>query len=191
MTEATLTIVNPVATPESRRDASQALQVALAESRVRSESNAAENVLHYISVISTFSSDSQAMGLVGENWLPEDAARNDNFRVLRYVAKLMINPAITLSISQTLGSIELAEMADIVLLQPSMLAAKPQLVIEGGLINRSILGAPKASPPTPRPVYYRPMFGTYRRRCGNVRGDVGRGTRHRCPGEGDLDANWS
>jgi urease subunit alpha len=151
--------------------------VAFAESRVRSETIAAENVLHDMGVISMFSSDSQAMGRVGENWLraiqtadamkkgrgklPEDAAGNDNFRVLRYVAKITINPAITQGISQTLGSIEPGKMADLVLWQPAMFGAKPQLVIKGGLINWSVMGDPNASLPTPQPVYYRPMFGAF------------------------------
>ena len=151
--------------------------VAFAESRVRAETIAAENVLHDMGVISMFSSDSQAMGRVGENWLrtiqtadamkkgrgklPEDAAGNDNFRVLRYVAKITINPAITQGISQTLGSIEPGKMADLVLWQPAMFGAKPQLVIKGGLINWSIMGDPNASLPTPQPVYYRPMFGAF------------------------------
>ena len=151
--------------------------VSFAESRVRAETIAAENVLHDMGVISIFSSDSQAMGRVGENWLraiqtadamkkglgklPEDAEGNDNFRVLRYVAKITINPAITQGVSDHLGSIEPGKMADLVLWSPAMFGAKPQLVIKGGLINWSVMGDPNASLPTPQPVYYRPMFGSF------------------------------
>lgn len=149
--------------------------VAFAESRVRPETIAAENVLHDMGVISMFSSDSQAMGRVGENWLrviqtanamkaargklPEDDANNDNFRVLRYVAKITINPAIAQGISHVLGSIEPGKMADLVLWDPRFFGAKPKLVIKGGLINWAAMGDPNASLPTPQPVFYRPMFG--------------------------------
>jgi urease subunit alpha len=151
--------------------------VAFAESRVRPETIAAENVLHDMGVISMFSSDSQAMGRVGENWLraiqtadamkkglgklPEDSPNNDNFRVLRYVAKVTINPAITQGISHVLGSITPGKMADLVLWEPAMFGAKPKMVIKGGLINWSIMGDPNASLPTPQPVIYRPMFGAF------------------------------
>jgi urease subunit alpha len=151
--------------------------VAFAESRVRAETIAAENVLHDMGVISMFSSDSQAMGRVGENWLraiqtadamkkglgklPEDAAGNDNFRVLRYVAKITINPAITQGVSHVLGSIEVGKMADLVLWEPKFFGAKPKMVIKGGFINWSVMGDPNASLPTPQPAYYRPMFGAY------------------------------
>ena len=151
--------------------------VAFAESRVRPETIAAENVLHDMGVISMFSSDSQAMGRVGENWLraiqtadamkkglgklPEDSPNNDNFRVLRYVAKMTINPAITQGISHVLGSITPGKMADLVLWDPAMFGAKPKMVIKGGLINWSIMGDPNASLPTPQPVIYRPMFGAF------------------------------
>ena len=151
--------------------------VAFASSRVRAETIAAENVLHDMGVISMFSSDSQAMGRVGENWLraiqtadamkkgrgklPEDAAGNDNFRVLRYVAKITINPAIAQGISHVLGSIEPGKMADLVLWEPAFFGAKPKLVIKGGLINWAIMGDPNASLPTPQPVIYRPMFGAF------------------------------
>ena len=153
--------------------------VAFAESRVRAETIAAENVLHDMGVISMFSSDSQAMGRVGENWLraiqtadamkkgrgklPEDAPSNDNFRVLRYVAKVTINPAITQGIGHVLGSITPGKMADLVLWEPAMFGAKPKMVIKGGLINWSIMGDPNASLPTPQPVIYRPMFGAFGR----------------------------
>ncbi|NHB91095.1 urease subunit alpha [Photorhabdus cinerea] len=149
--------------------------VAFSESRVRSETIAAENVLHDMGVLSMFSSDSQAMGRVGENWLrvmqtahamkaargklPEDAADNDNFRVLRYVAKITINPAIAQGISHVLGSIEVGKMADLVLWEPRFFGAKPKLVIKGGMINWAVMGDPNASLPTPQPTFYRPMFG--------------------------------
>jgi len=151
--------------------------VAFASSRVRAETIAAENVLHDMGVISMFSSDSQAMGRVGENWLraiqtadamkkgrgklPEDAADNDNFRVLRYVAKVTINPAVAQGISHVLGSIEPGKMADLVLWEPAFFGAKPKLVIKGGFINWAIMGDPNASLPTPQPVVYRPMFGAF------------------------------
>ncbi|MBI0278619.1 urease subunit alpha (plasmid) [Hafnia alvei] len=149
--------------------------VAFAESRVRPETIAAENVLHDMGVISMFSSDSQAMGRVGENWqraiqtahamkasrgkLPEDAEGNDNFRVLRYVAKITINPAIAQGISHVLGSIEVGKMADLVLWDPRFFGAKPKMVIKAGVINWAAMGDPNASLPTPQPVFYRPMFG--------------------------------
>jgi urease subunit alpha len=154
-----------------------ASDVAFAESRVRAETIAAENVLHDMGVISMFSSDSQAMGRVGENWLraiqtadamkkglgklPEDAADNDNFRVLRYVAKITINPAITQGVSHVLGSIEVGKLGDLVLWEPKFFGAKPKMVIKGGFINWSVMGDPNASLPTPQPTYYRPMFGAF------------------------------
>jgi len=154
-----------------------ASDVAFAESRVRAETIAAENVLHDMGVISMFSSDSQAMGRAGENWLraiqtadamkkgrgklPEDSARNDNFRVLRYVAKITINPAITQGIAHVLGSVAVGKLADLVLWEPKFFGAKPKLVIKGGLINWSVMGDPNSSLPTPQPVYYRPMFGAF------------------------------
>ncbi|MBB5142448.1 urease subunit alpha [Desulfovibrio intestinalis] len=151
--------------------------VAFAESRVRAETIAAENVLHDMGVISMFSSDSQAMGRVGENWLraiqtadamkagrgklPEDAPGNDNFRVLRYVAKITINPAITHGFSHLLGSVEIGKVADLVLWEPAFFGAKPKMIIKGGMINWANMGDPNASLPTPQPTYYRPMFGAY------------------------------
>lgn len=151
--------------------------VSFAESRVRPETIAAENVLHDMGAISMFSSDSQAMGRVGENWLrviqtaeamkaargklPEDAADNDNFRVLRYIAKITINPAIAQGISHVLGSVEIGKMADLVLWDPRFFGAKPKMVIKGGMINWAAMGDPNASLPTPQPVFYRPMFGAY------------------------------
>ena len=152
-----------------------AADVSFAESRVRPETIAAENVLHDMGVISMFSSDSQAMGRVGENWLrivqtahamkvargklPEDSDSNDNFRVLRYVAKLTINPAITHGVSHVIGSVEVGKMADLVLWDPRSFGAKPKMVIKGGMINWALMGDPNASLPTPQPVFYRPMFG--------------------------------
>ncbi|HYT97113.1 MAG TPA: urease subunit alpha [Casimicrobiaceae bacterium] len=154
-----------------------ASDVAFAESRVRAETIAAENVLHDIGVISMFSSDAQAMGRAGENWLraiqtadamkkgrgklPEDSPRNDNFRVLRYVAKITINPAITQGIAHVLGSVEVGKLADLVLWEPKFFGAKPKLIIKGGLINWAVMGDPNSSLPTPQPVYYRPMFGAF------------------------------
>jgi len=127
--------------------------------------------------ISMFSSDSQAMGRVGENWLrtvqaadamkrglgklPEDDANNDNFRVLRYVAKITINPAIAHGISHVLGSVEVGKMADLVLWEPKFFGAKPKMVIKGGLISYSVMGDPNASLPTCQPIIYRPMFGGF------------------------------
>ena len=154
-----------------------ASDVAFAESRVRAETIAAENVLHDMGVISMFSSDSQAMGRAGENWLraiqtadamkkgrgklPEDSPRNDNFRVLRYVAKITINPAITQGIAHVLGSVEVGKLADLVLWEPKFFGAKPKLIIKGGLINWAVMGDPNSSLPTPQPAYYRPMFGAF------------------------------
>lgn len=151
--------------------------VSFAESRVRPETIAAENVLQDMGVISMFSSDSQAMGRVGENWLrvmqtahamkvsrgklPEDSPDNDNFRVLRYVAKITINPAIAQGVSHVLGSVEVGKMADLVLWDPRFFGAKPKMVIKGGMINWAAMGDPNASLPTPQPVYYRPMFGAF------------------------------
>lgn len=135
--------------------------VSFAESRVRAETVAAENVLHDMGVISMISSDSQAMGRVGENWLrviqtadamkaargklPEDAPGNDNFRVLRYVAKLTINPAITQGVSHLIGSVEVGKYADLVLWEPQFFGAKPKMVIKGGMISWANMGDPNAS----------------------------------------------
>lgn len=149
--------------------------VAFAESRVRPETQAAENVLHDLGVLSMVSSDSQAMGRVGESYmrtfqmasymkqvrgkLMEDSEQNDNFRVLRYLAKITINPAITYGISDILGSVEKGKLADLVLWEPEFFGAKPKLVLKGGLINWAEMGDPNASLPTPQPIYYRPMYG--------------------------------
>jgi urease subunit alpha len=151
--------------------------VAFTESRIRAETMAAENFLHDVGAISMFSSDSQAMGRVGENWLrviqtadamkrargplAEDAAGHDNFRVLRYVAKITINPAIAAGAARVIGSVEPGKLADLVLWEPSFFGAKPKLVIKGGMINWALMGDPNASAPTPQPVCYRPMFGAF------------------------------
>jgi urease subunit alpha len=150
--------------------------VAFAESRVRAETIAAENVLHDLGALSMFSSDSQAMGRVGENWLrviqtadamarsrgrlPEDQPGNDNFRVLRYVAKITINPAIAAGAAGLIGSVEPGKLADLVLWEPAFFGAKPKLVIKGGMINWSLMGDPNSSTATTQPVTYRPMFGS-------------------------------
>jgi urease subunit alpha len=151
--------------------------VAFAESRVRPETQAAENVLHDLGVLSMISSDSQAMGRVGESFmrafqmasymkdvrgrLAEDSDEHDNFRVLRYLAKVTINPAITYGCSDLLGSVERGKMADLVLWEPAFFGAKPKMVIKGGLINWANMGDPNASLPTPQPMYHRTMFGGY------------------------------
>ena len=151
--------------------------VAFAESRVRPETQSAENVFHDLGIISMVSSDSQAMGRVGESFmrafqmasymkqargkLPEDSAENDNFRVLRYLAKVTINPAITYGISEILGSIEVGKMADLVLWEPAFFGTKPKLVIKGGFINWANMGDPNSSLPTPQPKIMRPMYGSF------------------------------
>ncbi|MDE6341782.1 MAG: urease subunit alpha [Muribaculaceae bacterium] len=151
--------------------------VAFAESRVRPETQSAENILHDLGVLSMVSSDSQAMGRVGESFmrtfqmasymkdvrgrLPEDSDANDNFRVLRYLAKITLNPAITYGVSDILGSIAPGKMADLVLWEPAFFGTKPKLVIKGGMINWAQMGDPNASLPTPQPVYMRPMFGAF------------------------------
>ena len=151
--------------------------VSFAESRVRPETQAAENVLHDLGVLSMVSSDSQAMGRVGESFmrtfqtasfmkravgrLAEDSDANDNFRVLRYLAKITINPAITFGVSDYIGSIAKGKVADLVLWEPAFFGAKPKMVIKGGLINWANMGDPNASLPTPQPCLYRPMFGGF------------------------------
>ncbi len=151
--------------------------VAFAESRVRPETQSAENILHDLGVLSMVSSDSQAMGRVGVSFmrtfqmasymkdargkLPEDSDKNDNFRVLRYLAKITLNPAICYGINDILGSIEVGKMADLVLWEPAFFATKPKMVIKGGLINWAQMGDPNASLPTPQPVMMRPMFGAF------------------------------
>ncbi|OLC92811.1 MAG: urease subunit alpha [Thaumarchaeota archaeon 13_1_40CM_3_38_6] len=149
--------------------------VAFAESRIRGETIAAEDVLHDIGALSMYSSDSQAMGRVGEvsirAWqtadkmkkmsgrLTEEAGENDNLRLKRYLSKLTINPAVTHGISDYVGSLESGKLADIVIWSPEFFGVKPKLVIKGGFIAYSLMGDPNASIPTPEPVYYRPMFG--------------------------------
>lgn len=151
--------------------------VAFAESRIRRETIAAEDILHDIGAISMMSSDSQAMGRVGEviirTWqtahkmktqrgaLPEDTSRNDNFRVKRYIAKYTINPAITHGISHLVGSIEVGKIADLVLWKPAFFGVKPAMIIKSGMIAAAPMGDPNASIPTPQPVHYRMMFGAY------------------------------
>lgn len=151
--------------------------VAFAESRIRAETIAAEDVLHDLGILSMYSSDSQAMGRVGESFtrafqtaskmkdqrgrLSEDAPANDNFRVLRYLAKLTINPAITHGCADLLGSLEVGKLADIVLWPMTSFGAKPKLIVKGGMVNWAAMGDPNASLPTPQPVSYRPMFGAY------------------------------
>jgi len=153
--------------------------VAFAESRIRRETIAAEDILHDLGAFSMISSDSQAMGRVGEvitrTWqtahkmkvqrgpLPEDSERNDNFRAKRYVAKYTINPAITHGIASEVGSIEVGKLADLVLWKPAFFGVKPSLVIKGGAIAAAPMGDPNASIPTPQPVHYRPMFGAFGR----------------------------
>lgn len=151
--------------------------VAFAESRIRAETIAAEDILHDLGVISMISSDSQAMGRIGEvvtrTWqtahkmktqrgpLPQDSSRNDNFRAKRYVAKYTINPAITHGISHTVGSIEPGKLADLVLWKPELFGVKPEIILKGGFIAWSVMGDANASIPTPQPVIYRPMFGSF------------------------------
>lgn len=151
--------------------------VAFAESRIRPETIAAEDILHDMGVLSMLSSDSQAMGRIGEvvtrTWqtahkmksqrgaLPEDSARNDNFRAKRYVAKYTINPAITHGLAAEIGSIEPGKLADLVLWKPAFFGVKPEMVVKGGFIAWSVMGDPNASIPTPQPVVYRPMFGSF------------------------------
>jgi urease subunit alpha len=158
-------------------DASIPEDLAFAESRIRKETIAAEDILHDLGAISIFSSDSQAMGRVGENvmrcWqtahkmkvqrgsLPEDPARHDNFRVRRYVAKYTINPAIAHGVAHQVGSVEPGKWADLVLWRPAFFGVKPSLIIKGGMIAASLMGDPNASIPTPQPVHLRPMFGAY------------------------------
>ncbi len=158
-------------------DPSIAEDVAFAESRIRRETIAAEDILHDMGVFSMMSSDSQAMGRVGEviirTWqaahkmklqrgtLPEDNARNDNFRVKRYIAKYTINPALTHGIAHTVGSIEVGKLADLVLWKPAFFGVKPSLILKGGMIAAAAMGDPNASIPTPQPVHYRPMFGSF------------------------------
>ena len=158
-------------------DPAIAEDVAFAESRIRRETIAAEDILHDLGAISMMSSDSQAMGRVGETimrtWqtahkmklqrgaLAGDTGRNDNARVKRYIAKYTINPAITHGIAHVAGSLEVGKIADIVLWRPAFFGVKPSMVVKGGMIAASLMGDPNASIPTPQPVHYRPMFGAF------------------------------
>ena len=158
-------------------DAAIEEDVAFAESRIRRETIAAEDILQDMGAISMMSSDSQAMGRVGEviirTWqtahkmkcqrgqLPEDSARHDNFRVKRYLAKYTINPAITHGISHEVGSVEVDKLADLVIWRPAFFGVKPSIVIKGGMIAHALMGDPNASIPTPQPVHGRPMFGAF------------------------------
>jgi len=160
-------------------DASIPEDLAFAESRIRRETIAAEDMLHDMGAISIMSSDSQAMGRVGEvvirTWqtadkmksqrgtLPEDSSRNDNFRVKRYIAKYTINPAIAHGIAHTVGSLEVGKWADLVIWKPAFFGVKPALVVQGGTISLAAMGDPNASIPTPQPVHYRPQFGAFGR----------------------------
>jgi urease subunit alpha len=168
-------------------DSAIAEDLAFAESRIRKETIAAEDILHDLGAISMMSSDSQAMGRVGEviirtwqtadkmkaqrGWLanpqpagsgvPEDSSRNDNFRAKRYIAKYTINPAIAHGISHEVGSIEVGKWADLVVYKPAFFGVKPALILKGGFIAHAAMGDPNASIPTPQPVHYRPMFGSF------------------------------
>lgn len=158
-------------------DANIPEDVAFADSRIRRETIAAEDILHDLGAFSMIASDSQAMGRVGEviirTWqtahkmkvqrgpLPEDSARNDNLRARRYIAKYTINPAITHGIGHEVGSVEVGKLADLVLWKPAFFGAKPALIIKGGMIAAAPMGDPNASIPTPQPVHYRAMFGAF------------------------------
>jgi urease subunit alpha len=151
--------------------------VAFAESRIRRETIAAEDILHDMGAFSMMSSDSQAMGRVGEvvirTWqtadkmkrqrgpLPEDSERNDNFRAKRYIAKYTINPALTHGLAEHVGSVEIGKLADLVLWSPAFFGVKPEMVLKAGTIAAALMGDPNASIPTPQPVHYRPMFGAF------------------------------
>ena len=160
-------------------DASIAEDIAFAESRIRRETIAAEDILHDLGAISMMSSDSQAMGRVGEvilrTWqtahkmklqrgaLPGDSARHDNARVKRYIAKYTINPAITHGIAHAVGSVEAGKVADLVLWKPAFFGVKPSMILKGGMIAAAQMGDPNASIPTPQPVHARLMFGAFGR----------------------------
>ena len=180
-------------------DANIPEDIAFAESRIRRETIAAEDILHDLGALSMISSDSQAMGRVGEviirTWqtahkmkgqrgqLKEDKAENDNFRVRRYIAKYTINPAIAQGVAHELGSLEVGKRADLVLWSPAFFGVKPDLVILGGSIAAAPMGDPNASIPTPQPVHYRPMFASFGRAIAVLGGDVRQpGRRQRLPG---------
>jgi urease subunit alpha len=171
--------------------------VAFADSRIRKETIASEDILHDLGAFSMISSDSQAMGRVGEvitrTWqsahkmkvqrgpLPEDCERNDNFRAKRYVAKYTINPAITHGIDHEVGSIEVGKLADLVLWKPAFFGIKPAMMIKGGFIVAAQMGDPNASIPTPQPVHYRYMFGAF--------GDAPKHTSVTFTSQAAIDAN--
>src|SRR5258707_7612790 len=156
--------------------------VAFAESRIRGETIAAEDVLHDLGAISMMSSDSQAMGRVGEvicrTWqtahkmrgergrLAAEQGDNDNLRIRRYIAKYTINPALTHGIAHEVGSVEVGKLADLVLWKPAFFGVKPELILKGGFIAWAQMGDPNASIPTPQPLQMRPMFGAYGRATG-------------------------
>jgi urease subunit alpha len=158
--------------------------VAFAESRIRGETIAAEDILHDLGAISMMSSDSQAMGRIGEvitrTWqtadkmkqqrgaLPGEKGANDNMRIKRYISKYTINPAIAHGMSHLIGSVEVGKLADLVLWKPAFFGAKPEMVIKGGVIAWSQMGDPNASIPTPQPVFMRPMFGAFGRAPGPI-----------------------
>ncbi len=158
-------------------DPNIAEDVAFAESRIRRETIAAEDILHDLGAFSMIASDSQAMGRIGEvitrTWqtahkmkvqrgaLTQDTAEHDNFRAKRYVAKYTINPAIAHGIGHEIGSVEVGKLADLVLWKPAFFGAKPSMIIKGGMIVAAPMGDPNASIPTPQPVHYRPMFGAF------------------------------
>jgi urease subunit alpha len=157
-------------------DPSIAEDLAFAESRIRKETIAAEDILHDIGALSMMSSDSQAMGRIGEvvirTWQTAHKMKaqrgplkgdgnNDNNRIKRYVAKYPINPAISHGVSKHIGSIEIGKLADLVLWSPAFFGVKPDMIIKGGMIVGAAMGDPNASIPTPQPVHYRPMFGAY------------------------------
>jgi urease subunit alpha len=158
--------------------------VAFAESRIRRETIAAEDILHDLGAFSMISSDSQAMGRVGEvvirTWqtadkmkrqrgkLPEESGDNDNARAKRYVAKYTINPAIAQGISKHVGSIQIGKLADLVVWTPAFFGVKPDLVLKCGVIAAAPMGDPNASIPTPQPVHYRPMFAAFGRNLGTT-----------------------
>jgi urease subunit alpha len=162
-------------------DAAIAEDVAFAESRIRRETIAAEDILHDLGAFSMISSDSQAMGRVGEvitrTWqtahkmksqrgsLPQDKGGADNFRIKRYIAKYTINPAITHGVAHEVGSIEVGKLADLVLWRPAFFGVKPSLILKSGVIAAAAMGDPNASIPTPQPVHYRPMFGAFGQSC--------------------------
>src|SRR5205814_3586083 len=153
--------------------------LAFAESRIRAETIAAEDILHDLGAISMMSSDSQAMGRIGEvvtrtfqtadkmkrqrGKLQGEKGDNDNLRARRYIAKVTINPAITHGISHLVGSVEKGKFADLVVWKPAFFGVKPELVLKGGFIAWAAMGDPNASIPTPQPVIYRPMFGAFGR----------------------------